>query len=170
MKLYDELISLEIFEGFEIECALHEVSFSKEEIRNFVENEVLNIYKSVDEAKKDITFIEIFEGPVIYFQTRSKDKARYMGYNGNTYRVKSGIDPETIKKGLNFFNIVKFTCKELGLTQKELSEKMGLSETTLTNWARGATPIPEWGIKMLNLLKKERKLDTIINLVKNEIE
>ncbi len=67
-------------------------------------------------------------------------------------------------------NIVKLTCKELGLTQKELAEKMGLSETTLTNWARGATPIPEWGTKMLNLLKKEKKLNAIINLVKNEIE
>lgn len=66
-------------------------------------------------------------------------------------------------------NIVKLTCKELGITQKELAEQMGVSETTLTNWARGATPIPEWGNKMFLLLKKERKLDTIINLVKDEI-
>ena len=62
-------------------------------------------------------------------------------------------------------NIVKKTCKELGITQKELAERVGVSETTLTNWARGATPIPEWAEKMFSLLIKEKDLDTIIEIV-----
>jgi len=66
-------------------------------------------------------------------------------------------------------NIVKLTCKELGIMQKELAERIGVSETTITNWAREATPIPEWGSKIFELLKKEQKLNTIVNLVKSEI-
>ena len=62
-------------------------------------------------------------------------------------------------------NIVKKTCKELGITQKELAERVGVSETTLTNLARGATPIPEWAEKMFSLLIKEKDLDTMIEIV-----
>ena len=67
-------------------------------------------------------------------------------------------------------NIVKKTCKELGITQKELAERIGVSETTVTNWARGATPIPEWGTKICILLKKEQNLNTIINVIKQQID
>lgn len=66
-------------------------------------------------------------------------------------------------------NIVKLTCKELGITQKELAERIGISETSVTNWAREATPIPEWATKMLPLLSKEQKLNKIISLIKSEI-
>ena len=66
-------------------------------------------------------------------------------------------------------NIIKATCKELGITQKELAERIGVSETSVTNWAREATPIPEWAFKMLPLLAKEKKLDKIVSLVKSEI-
>jgi transcriptional regulator with XRE-family HTH domain len=33
-------------------------------------------------------------------------------------------------------NLVKKTCKELGITQKELAEKIGVSQQTITNWSR----------------------------------
>ncbi len=34
-------------------------------------------------------------------------------------------------------NIVKKTCRELGITQKELAEKIGVSQNTVSNWAKG---------------------------------
>jgi DNA-binding XRE family transcriptional regulator len=34
-------------------------------------------------------------------------------------------------------NLVKKTCRELGITQKELAEKIGVSERTISTWAKG---------------------------------
>jgi DNA-binding XRE family transcriptional regulator len=34
-------------------------------------------------------------------------------------------------------NLVKRTCKELGITQKELAEIMGVTPHTVTNWSKG---------------------------------
>ena len=48
-------------------------------------------------------------------------------------------------------NIVKKVCKELGITQKELAEKMGVSEGTMRNWSSQNNP-PEWAVKFMNLL------------------
>ena len=62
-------------------------------------------------------------------------------------------------------NIVKKTCKELGITQKELAERMGVTETSVTNWARGATPVPTWASRIFELLKKEKDLNTILEIV-----
>jgi DNA-binding XRE family transcriptional regulator len=33
-------------------------------------------------------------------------------------------------------NLVKKTCKELGITQKELGEKIGITEKTISGWAK----------------------------------
>jgi DNA-binding XRE family transcriptional regulator len=33
-------------------------------------------------------------------------------------------------------NLVKKTCKELGITQKELAEKIGVTSHTITNWSK----------------------------------
>ena len=48
-------------------------------------------------------------------------------------------------------NIVKKVCKQLGITQKELAEKMGVSEGTMRNWSSQNNP-PEWAVKFMNLL------------------
>lgn len=148
-----------------------------------IEKYLVEHYGSKEEAIQDV--IEVFHddkhcGNMMNVETKSENGTFwYPKCEGDTDEELENFIHDDDSVGLIFQvayrdrqqdNIVKLTCKELGLTQKELSEKMGLSETTLTNWARGATPIPEWGIKMLNLLKKERKLNTIINLVKNEIE
>lgn len=58
-------------------------------------------------------------------------------------------------------NIVKETAKELGMTQKKLAERMGVSEDTMSNWSRGAVPVPNWAIEMFKLLKTEKKYNTI---------
>jgi transcriptional regulator with XRE-family HTH domain len=58
-------------------------------------------------------------------------------------------------------NIVKRTCKELGITQKELAERIGVHENTVSLWARGAIEMPEWSYKMMELLIIEKKYNTI---------
>lgn len=54
-------------------------------------------------------------------------------------------------------NIVKRVCKELGITQKQLAERMKVSETTITSWSKGHTQIPEWALSVFELLKCEKK-------------
>jgi DNA-binding XRE family transcriptional regulator len=34
-------------------------------------------------------------------------------------------------------NLVKKTCKELGITQKELAERIGVTPYTITRWGKG---------------------------------
>jgi DNA-binding XRE family transcriptional regulator len=38
------------------------------------------------------------------------------------------------KEAKNEENLVKKTCRELGITQKELAEKIGVSPHTITRW------------------------------------
>ncbi len=54
-------------------------------------------------------------------------------------------------------NLVKKTCRELGITQKELAEIMGVSKTTLSDWSVGKTPISKLGLKTLELLIIEKE-------------
>jgi transcriptional regulator with XRE-family HTH domain len=58
-------------------------------------------------------------------------------------------------------NIVKKTCKELGITYKELAEKIGYSESALKNAAVGNISEPmEFAIKLfLENLSLNKKLE-----------
>lgn len=49
-------------------------------------------------------------------------------------------------------NIVKSTCKTLGITQKELADRMGVHVQTMSQWARGINAIPEWGTRFMSVL------------------
>lgn len=40
----------------------------------------------------------------------------------------------------------------LGLTQYELSVRLGVDRTTVENWERGATRVPSWAAKALERL------------------
>ncbi|MFW2605208.1 helix-turn-helix domain-containing protein [Aliarcobacter butzleri] len=69
-------------------------------------------------------------------------------------------------------NIIKKTCTELGITQKELAEKLGASEGTVRNWS-SSNDLPSWAINFINTLiehKKDKDIATkfreLINLVK----
>lgn len=71
-------------------------------------------------------------------------------------------------------NIVKETAKELGMTQKQLAEYIGVSEDTVSKWSRGAVETPKWALKMFDLLIVEKKyknleigLDRIILIAKD---
>jgi predicted transcriptional regulator len=48
-------------------------------------------------------------------------------------------------------NLVKKTCRELGITQKELAEKIGFSTTSIYKWSNGSK-IPKNAIKTLDIL------------------
>ena len=40
-------------------------------------------------------------------------------------------------------NLVKKTCKELGITQKELGLKIGITEKTISGWANSKAKLPK---------------------------
>jgi DNA-binding XRE family transcriptional regulator len=79
------------------------------------------------------------------------------------------IEEQPPKKYGSDANIVKQTAKELGMTQKELAAHMGVAENTIGNWARGIVDTPEWAIKMFDLLKTEKKFNTIKHIISDEI-
>jgi len=50
------------------------------------------------------------------------------------------------------------TGEKLGITQKELTEKIGVNEGTIRNWSSKGNP-PKWAIRFMKLLlKKENKI------------
>jgi len=55
-------------------------------------------------------------------------------------------------------NLVKKTCRELGINQKELAEKIGFSETSVSKWSKGKNKIPKNIYKILELLKEYEAL------------
>jgi transcriptional regulator with XRE-family HTH domain len=66
-------------------------------------------------------------------------------------------------------NLVKKTCRELGITQKELAEKIGMSERAVSNWANGKVKIPNNFTRMIELLKNEQELLEIKKVLKNAL-
>jgi transcriptional regulator with XRE-family HTH domain len=67
-------------------------------------------------------------------------------------------------------NIVKKTCKELGITRQELAERIGVSETSINRWASSPEEMPLQAIKTFELLLKNKELqeffDTFQKLLK----
>jgi len=57
-------------------------------------------------------------------------------------------------------NLVKKTCRELGINQKQLAEKIGVSRVTINDWANYKTPIPKWGYKLLSFLQESEEIKT----------
>ena len=49
-------------------------------------------------------------------------------------------------------NLVKKTCRELGITQKELAQRLGVSSRTLTNWNNGSIETPKMAINLMSML------------------
>ncbi|PZP12293.1 MAG: XRE family transcriptional regulator [Aliarcobacter butzleri] len=61
-------------------------------------------------------------------------------------------------------NTVKKVCSELGITQKELAEELGMKPTALSNWANG--DIPQIAQKALELLLENKKLKENFKILK----
>jgi len=66
-------------------------------------------------------------------------------------------------------NIVKRTCKELGITQKELAELMGVNDGTVRKWSSQAEP-PEWAIKFTDTLLKNKDQTERLNMFKSAFD
>jgi len=49
-------------------------------------------------------------------------------------------------------NLVKKTCQELGITQKQLSERTGIATSTLSRWSKDNSKISKTGIKTFAIL------------------
>ncbi len=54
-------------------------------------------------------------------------------------------------------NIVKRVCKELGITQKELAERMGVNDGTVRKWSSSGE-IPNWAKNFMDLLLEYEKV------------
>ncbi|MFV0481284.1 MAG: helix-turn-helix domain-containing protein [Campylobacteraceae bacterium] len=61
-------------------------------------------------------------------------------------------------------NIVKLTCKELGITQKELGEILDIPQPTIARWQSG--DIPKMAQRALELLLETRELKTKLNEIR----
>ena len=61
-------------------------------------------------------------------------------------------------------NIVKRTCKELGITQKELAERLEVPPTTVSGWAN--SDIPKMTELALKLLIENKELKEKLNVFK----
>ena len=57
-------------------------------------------------------------------------------------------------------NLVKKTCKELGITQKKLAELTGYSVDTVSKWNRGVNKIPKSAINHFQLILKNKISNT----------
>ena len=62
-------------------------------------------------------------------------------------------------------NIVKKTCKELGITQKELAERLDVPQPTISRWASG-NEIPRMAEKYLELLIEVKDLKEKFKILK----
>jgi transcriptional regulator with XRE-family HTH domain len=65
-------------------------------------------------------------------------------------------------------NIVKLTCKELGLTQKDLADTLGVSKPSVERWAQSGD-IPDQAKKQLELLVENSKIKNELNELKSAL-
>jgi len=66
-------------------------------------------------------------------------------------------------------NIIKKTCKELGITQKELAEKIGISYRTISRYTSNKN-IPTYLKKYILLIIENQQKTEMINNLKDSIE
>ena len=64
-------------------------------------------------------------------------------------------------------NLVKKTCKELGITQKELAICFGVTPKAVSDWVRQKYKLPNNFDYIINLIKTERKYNSLINAINN---
>jgi transcriptional regulator with XRE-family HTH domain len=67
-------------------------------------------------------------------------------------------------------NLVKKTCKELGITQKDLAERIGVSKTTISDWANERTEISKIGKNILELLKVEKDFTDFKRIIGDSLQ
>ena len=61
-------------------------------------------------------------------------------------------------------NIVKLTCKELGITQKELGDMLDVPTSNISRWANG--DIPKMAKMALELMLENKELKIKLQIIK----
>lgn len=62
-------------------------------------------------------------------------------------------------------NIVKRVCKELGITQRELAERLGVHITAVQKWVANANELPLQTQKVLELVLENHRLKTKVEKI-----
>ena len=66
-------------------------------------------------------------------------------------------------------NIVKRVCKELGITQRELAERLGVHITAVQKWVANANELPLQTQKVLELVLENHHLKTKVEKIEKII-
>lgn len=65
-------------------------------------------------------------------------------------------------------NAVKQICSELGITQKELADTIGVAEQTVRGWSSNKET-PQWAIKFFALIKEHKEDKKILDNLQNTL-
>ena len=66
-------------------------------------------------------------------------------------------------------NIVKKVCAELGITQRELAERLGVHITAVQKWVANANELPLQTQKVLELVLENHRLKTKVEKIEKII-
>ncbi len=66
-------------------------------------------------------------------------------------------------------NIVKKVCRELGITQRELAERLGVHITAVQKWVANANELPLQTQKVLELVLENHHLKTKVEKIEKII-
>lgn len=86
------------------------------------------------------------------------------GANYIEFKAENGDDLYVVEWHYEKQNIVKRVCKELGITQRELAERMDIPESTIARWKNG--DIPRLADLYLNALLENVDLKTKLEAIK----
>lgn len=140
-----------------------------------IEKYLVEHYGSKEEAMQDV--IEVFHddkhcGNMVNIETKSESGTFwYPKCEGDTDEELENFMHDSDSVGLIFQvayryrqqdNIVKLTCKELGITYRELGEAIGYGENSVSNASRGeVSKAMETAIKLyVKNLELEKKLES----------
>lgn len=112
-------------------------------------------YSNYTELEKELTqkVSALYGSPI----SPSKSGGRHI-----VLKTENGDELYVVEWHFEKQNIVKRVCKELGITQRELAERIGVASNTPAQWATQTTP-PDMAVKFMELLieheKTKRQLD-----------
>lgn len=172
-----KLLEIVIFDNLKIDCIVHNEFMTEDEIKENIEAELLEIFGTKENIASKLYYVEILEPSkdepfTAVFFANLNSKTYYYGTKGNKYRIHGMNKEDAILRKNNTYNIVKKVCTELGITQKELAEKLGASEGTVRNWS-SSNELPQWALNFIETLlehKKDKEIATkfkeLLNLIK----
>lgn len=111
-------------------------------------------------------FIKLYDNARKFYEYKLKDSEKFNELPIGDRREAIGIwlHEGKLPDWASEENIVKKVCTELGITQKELAEELGMKPTALSNWANG--DIPQIAQKALELLLENKKLKENFKILK----